>query len=197
MQLQQFDTPFPHAVIEDFLNPEVVREINRTWPAEWLKKSGRTSVKWHTSNLPVAARDVVDSIDIGMVERITGIQGLIADPELFGAGLHCIPAGGYLKMHIDFNAHPRGWHRRVNLLIYLNETWEEEWGGHLQLGRQDPVLISPIGGRCVIFETNDQSWHGHPKPLACPDHIQRRSLALYFYTPEPPAEAAHTTIYKG
>jgi hypothetical protein len=69
-----------------------------------------------------------------MVEKVTKIQGLFADPELFGAGLHCIPRKGFLNMHVDFNAHPKGWHRRVNVLIYLNEEWRDEWNGHLQLG---------------------------------------------------------------
>jgi Rps23 Pro-64 3,4-dihydroxylase Tpa1-like proline 4-hydroxylase len=85
----------------------------------------------------------------------------------------------------------------VNVLIYLNERWENSWGGHLQLGIDDNAKnIAPIGGRCVIFETNEQSWHGHPDPLACPEDIQRRSLALYFYTKEPPSGEAHTTIYR-
>jgi len=188
--------PFPHTVIDDFLSPGIVAAINAQWPVKWNSKTGKTSIKMHTSQLPSVAADVVAAIDVGLVEAVTGIAGLITDPDLFGAGLHCIPPGGYLKMHIDFNRHPKGWHRRVNMLIYLNERWEDVWGGHLQLGLDDPVLIAPIGGRCVIFETNDDSWHGHPAPLACPADVQRRSLALYFYTPEPPAAKAHTTIYK-
>jgi Rps23 Pro-64 3,4-dihydroxylase Tpa1-like proline 4-hydroxylase len=132
-----------------------------------------------------------------MVEKVTKIQGLFADPELFGAGLHCIPRKGFLNMHVDFNAHPKGWHRRVNVLIYLNEEWRDEWNGHLQLGMGESAkFISPLGGRCVIFETNDKSWHGHPLPLACPRKVQRRSLALYLYTKEPPQGRLHTTIYQ-
>ncbi|MDP2141279.1 MAG: 2OG-Fe(II) oxygenase [Gammaproteobacteria bacterium] len=194
--MQAFETPFPHVVIEDFLSQEVVRQINQDWPTNWTKKSGKTSVKWHTQRIPDSARSVIESIDVALVEKATGISGLFADSDLYGAGLHCIPRGGYLKTHIDYNVHPKGWHRRVNLLIYLNERWEDSWGGHLQLGLENPKLIAPIGGRCVIFETNDQSWHGHPAPLDCPADVQRRSLALYYYTPEPPQAKAHTTIYK-
>lgn len=193
----RYQNPFPHTVIDDFMAPETVRQINDEWPDDWTKEDGSFNRKWSRSKLPPTAQDVADSIDIGMVEEATGIKGLIADPDLFGAGLHCIPQGGFLKMHVDFNKHPKGWHRRVNLLIYLNEKWKDKWGGHLQLGLGgDAKLIAPIGGRCVIFETNDQSWHGHPAPLACPSRIQRRSIALYYYTPEPPAAEAHSTIYK-
>lgn len=132
-----------------------------------------------------------------MVEALTGIDGLFRDPEMLGAGLHCIPPNGFLKMHVDFNRHPNGWHRRVNLLIYLNERWKDSWRGHLQLGLDDDAkLIAPLGGRCVIFETNDASWHGHPEPLACPQDVQRRSMAIYYYTSESPKGEAHTTIYK-
>ena len=60
----------------------------------------------------------------------------------------------------------------------------------------DAVRIAPLGGRCVIFETNDKTWHGHPEPLNCPKDVQRRSLALYFYTKEAPKGEAHTTIYR-
>lgn len=193
----QFDKPFPHTVIDDYLSPQVVRKINKEWPNDWSRKSGKTSIKWHTNKLPASAQSVVDAVDISMVEKATGITGLFGDQELFGAGLHCIPTGGFLKMHLDYNMHPKGWHRRVNMLIYLNEGWDESWGGDLQLENGDSFkLITPIGGRCVIFETNEESWHGHPLPLMCPGDRQRRSLALYFYTIEPPLAQAHTTIYR-
>lgn len=193
----KFDTPFPHTVIERFIPAHVVRQINKECPEDWHKEEGRFNRKWSTSVLPPAAKAVAESIDIRMVEEATGISGLFADPDLFGAGLHCIPRDGFLKMHVDFNQHPKGWNRRVNLLIYLNERWEDSWKGHLQLGMHGQAKkIAPIGGRCVIFETNDKSWHGHPEPLACPEGVQRRSLALYYYTKDAPDSEAHTTIYR-
>jgi hypothetical protein len=193
----RFTDPFPHAVLDGFIPPTTVRAINAQWPADWRREDGKFNRKWSSEHLPAAAREVVDGIDVGIVERLTGISGLFPDTDMFGGGLHCIPPGGFLKMHVDFNRHPKGWHRRVNLLVYLNEEWQDEWGGHLQLGLGDAEkFIAPLGGRCVVFETNDTSWHGHPVPLACPADIQRRSLALYLYTPEPPQAAAHTTIYR-
>jgi hypothetical protein len=195
--LQRFESPFPHAVIDGFLTHGQIEALNAEWPEQWTKEEGKFNRKWSTSRLPPEADRISRSIDIGKVEEVTGISGLFADPELFGAGLHCIPRGGFLKMHVDFNQHPKGWHRRVNVLIYLNERWSDAWNGHLQLGfGEGSKRIAPIGGRCVIFETNDQSWHGHPELLACPEDVQRRSLALYFYTRDPPAAEAHSTIYR-
>ena len=50
-----------------------------------------------------------------------------------------------------------------------------------------------------IFGYSETAWHGHPVPLTCPPDRERRSLALYYYTPMTPAEDAalafHTTIY--
>lgn len=189
-------TPFPHAIIDNFIDAETVARINAEWPKNWAKESGRAQKKWSTNRLPLSAKRVVRDFPTSLVEEVTGISGLFQDRELFGAGLHCIPRGGFLKMHVDFNRHPKGWHRRVNVLIYLNQEWRDEWGGHLELGLEDRVSIAPLGGRCVIFETNDNTWHGHPEPLQCPENVQRRSMALYFYTKEPPSEPAHTTIYR-
>jgi hypothetical protein len=190
--------PFPHVVQDDFLDRNTVERINKEWPADWHKESGRHNKKWSGATLPDSARYVIDALSTPKaceaIGSIVGIKGLIPDPNLFGGGLHCIPPGGFLKMHVDFNRHPNGWHRRVNLLVYLNLRWQDEWGGHLELGAREKK-IAPIGGRLVIFETNDNTWHGHPDPLTCPEDIQRRSLALYYYTPDAPKEQAHTTIY--
>ena len=188
--------PFPYFVIDGYLSPDRVKSINDEWPADWLKEDGSFNRKWSTTNLPPSAKDVVDAVDLRMVEGLTGIRGLFPDPKMFGGGLHCIPSGGFLNMHVDFNRHPMGWTRRVNMLVYLNETWQDEWGGHLCLGLENQQKIAPIGGRCVIFETTDKSWHGHPEALTCPVDVQRRSLAMYFYTADPPKGEAHSTIYK-
>ena len=181
-----------HSVIDGYLDKETVAQINREWPTTW--ESIRPGHKFSTTKLSPTARKVVDSVDLGWLERLTGIEGLLADPSLNGGGFHCIPSGGRLGMHIDFNAHPLGWRRRVNMLIYLNEDWQDEWGGFLQLGIKSPALIKPIGGRAVIFETTEDSYHGHPEPLKCPADRNRRSLALYFYTSDHPKEF-HSTIY--
>lgn len=191
------DKPFRHTIIDDFLDRETVDKINQEWPSDdWMKESGKAQRKWSTTRLPLTAKRIAEDFDVKRVEELTGISGLFQDCKLFGAGLHCIPRGGFLKMHVDFNQHPEGWHRRVNVLIYLNRKWRNCWGGDLELGLMNPVKVAPIGGRCVIFETNDESWHGHPYALNCPEAVQRRSMALYFYTKEPPSEPAHTTIYR-
>lgn len=202
--VQTAEHPFFHIQVNNFLKPKLINRINDQWPVKWEKQeNGRFSKKFGSRKIPPAVRQVVDAIhgNLEPIEELTGINGLIPDPDLFGAGCHCIPPGGFLKMHVDFNKHTHGWHRRVNMLIYVNSDWDESWGGALILAKDpkqlnnDVKVIPPHAGCCVIFPTTDQSWHGHPSPLCCPANRQRRSIAVYLYTQDPPMEKPHSTIY--
>jgi Rps23 Pro-64 3,4-dihydroxylase Tpa1-like proline 4-hydroxylase len=127
------------------------------------------------------------------LEDITGIAHLIPDPYLEGGGFHSIGAGGFLKIHADFNWHAKlNLHRRLNVLLYLNSKWSEDWGGDLELWDQDMTRcvkkITPVINRLVIFSTTDSSFHGHPDPLMCPSDVIRKSIALYYYTAGRPEE---------
>ena len=48
--------------------------------------------------------------------------------------------------------------------------------------RECIVRVKPEFGRAVIFNTDLDSFHGHPDPLNCPPDRSRRSLATYYYT---------------
>jgi hypothetical protein len=57
----------------------------------------------------------------------------------------------------------------------------------------------PVLGRAVVFDTERDSFHGHPDPLMCPEGTYRRSLALYYYTVPENAELvepSHTTNFQ-
>lgn len=130
---------------------------------------------------------------IHFLERMSGIYDLIADDMHAGSGLHQTLPGGLLGLHSDFNKHKvTGLHRRVNMFVYLNPDWKESYGGHLELWPKDlsvcQVNLLPTLGRFAMFSSTDFSYHGHPKPLACPNGRSRRSLALYFYTKTRPPE---------
>ena len=144
---------------------------------------------------------------LDLVGRITGIPELLYDPWYFGGGTHESRNGQDLDAHVDFNRHPIvRWHRRLNLIVYLNQEWDDAWGGSLQLHSEprspdDRVTtITPLYNRAVIFETTEWSWHAFP-PIVLPADRQaltRKSIALYFYTTQRPAEEladTHSTIY--
>jgi hypothetical protein len=108
-----------------------------------------------------------------------------------------------LDVHVDFNLiEDRKLHRRLNLLLYLNPVWEEAWGGQIQLWdkkvKHCRQMFAPVLNRCVIFETNDISYHGVvPVTNAAP--YPRISFATYYYTREAPANwdgKVHSTIFK-
>jgi 2OG-Fe(II) oxygenase superfamily len=138
------------------------------------------------------------------IESLTGIRGLISDPYYWGGGLHQIPSGGLLKIHADFNLHPTlKINRRVNVLVYLNKEWKEEYGGHLELWNREMTgcerRILPIFNRVVVFNTTDFSYHGHPDPIRCPADTPRRSIALYYYTngrPQSEQSGKHSTLFQ-
>ena len=101
--------------------------------------------------------------------------------------MHEIKSGGLLKVHTDFSKHPtNNFDRRVNVLIYLNSDWKEEYGGHIEFWDSKMKMavnkILPIFNRVVIFSTTDYSNHGHPEPLSCPVNLSRKSLALYYFS---------------
>jgi Rps23 Pro-64 3,4-dihydroxylase Tpa1-like proline 4-hydroxylase len=132
-------------------------------------------------------------ITLRFLEKLTGVKNLIADPKYIGGGYHKIKKGGKLAIHADYNLHPETkLHRRINLLVYLNPGWQEEWGGHLELWDKTLTYrthnIAPLFNRAVIFNITDDAYHGHPEPLNCPEDQARYSLALYYFTEDRPDE---------
>jgi hypothetical protein len=207
--------PFPHAVIDDLVPDhvlgKVVTEFPRPGQAAWFSyDSSRERKLEFTDETGMGAftRHLLSqfnsSVFVAFLEQLTGIAGLIPDPHYAGGGLHQIERGGYLKVHADFNRHPRlVLERRLNLLVYLNPGWRDDWGGHLELWDREMThceeRVLPVSGRCVIFNTTSTSFHGHPEALQCPEGVTRKSLALYYYTARGPAEPAvddHGTLFR-
>ena len=208
--------PFPHIVIDDFL-PEyildnILTEFPKSGDIDWQKfenKSEKKLANKHERNMGDHTRVLLYQLNsstfIEFLENLTDIKGIIPDPHFEGGGLHQIEKGGYLKMHVDFNRHTKlNLDRRLNLLLYLNKDWQEEYGGYLELWDKEITKcekkILPIFNRLVIFTTTDFTYHGHPEPLTCPEGRTRKSLALYYYTNGRPAEEisgkAHSTIFQ-
>jgi Rps23 Pro-64 3,4-dihydroxylase Tpa1-like proline 4-hydroxylase len=189
-------TPFPHVVIDDFIDDAVLRAIVRDFPRPaghtlFTRNQERLKYQYHPqdcSGLPT--RNLFAELNsqafLGFLAEMTGISGLIADAYYTGAGLHETVPPGHLGIHADFNRHERmGVERRLNLLIYLNDDWDTSYGGALELWDRAMTgcvtRVSPILGRAVIFTTDLDSFHGHPDPLACPEGRSRRSIATYYY----------------
>lgn len=207
--------PFPHVVIDGLLDEALAARLVAEFPGpgdlDWKRHEHRHSRKLACGadeRMGETTRALVWELNsarfLRFLEALTGIAGLIPDPLLHGGGLHQIERGGFLGVHADFNRHPE-WRldRRLNLLLYLNPGWREDYGGHLELWDRAAARcvrrILPIANRCVIFSTTDRSFHGHPEPLVCPVGETRKSIALYYYSNGRPADEVsepHTTIYR-
>lgn len=212
--------PFPHLAIDDFLDADFCCYLIREFPAfdrqhaqNELGEVGGKAVFQELARLGPAYGAFDSMIRSGeflsFLSRLTGIPKLLYDPEYVGGGTHENLAGQELDPHVDFNYHPKtNLHRRLNLILYLNENWKPEWGGSLELhlnpwlprGEDRVRSIEPLANRCVIFETSERSWHGFRK-IEIPSEyagVSRRSIAVYFYTRERPAQETappHSTVY--
>lgn len=193
--------PFPHVVLDDFLAPEsfaeAAAEFGSVESPDWIpyihvnerKFSNPKTGTWGPT-LRAVAQTLNGPRFVRMLSELTGIEDLIADEGMEGGGLHQSLRGGFLNVHADFTVHPLHptWCRRVNLLLYFNEGWPATYGGALELWSTDMrhriSAIEPRGNRVVIFNTDADSFHGHPDPLQCPLGVSRKSLALYYFTVE-------------
>ena len=206
--------PFPHIVIDDFIPKDLAIQCynQMSQHEDWMFDSmmgypedERDSQvnKWWTpydsdsknkieSDMPAVWKCLQyfnSRPFLLFLENLTGIKDLIADVVFVGGGIHKIKNGGRLELHSDYNKHPNKdiW-RRINLLLYLTPNWN--YNGHLDLYEKEPLVkvksILPTFNRAVIFNTTDDSIHGHPIPLICPDEVSRYSFALYYFTKDRP-----------
>jgi Rps23 Pro-64 3,4-dihydroxylase Tpa1-like proline 4-hydroxylase len=188
--------PFRWLVMENFLTSEAAQAIYDEYPKvdqTWIDTNGlHQKNKWtkaaEPGSLAAAFYEEVNSPAFrSLLEEITEIQDVLPDSDLFGAGYHQILDGGFLDVHVDFNKHEgTGLDRRMNLIVYLNPEWNDNFGGELELWDMDEkkelASIAPTFNRCVLFETNEISYHGHPKPLKTGGKTSRKSLSVYYYT---------------
>jgi Rps23 Pro-64 3,4-dihydroxylase Tpa1-like proline 4-hydroxylase len=213
--------PYPHTVIDNFMNEQFLnRAVNHLEYVDWgyddgedgnsnqVKKLYSPYKVGMENTMPEHVTNLLNFLNskevLTYLEELTGIPDLIADPGLYGGGVHRILTGGKLSVHADYNFHPiTKLHRRVNLLLYLNKDWKEEWGGDLQLWNKDMSMcvkkILPIFNRAVIFNITSDAYHGHPGPLKSPEGIDRLSFALYYFTKERPIEEItdpHMAVWK-
>jgi hypothetical protein len=207
--------PFPHIVIDDLFAEATLERVLAEFPAPsdipWVRFESNTEKKLgysHQATLRPALQEFLWRMNappvLEFLEALTGIEGLVPDPYYGGAGPHQILPGGFLKVHTDFNWHPKmRLDRRLNLIVYLNRDWREEFGGHIELWDREVERcvqrVLPVWNRTIVFNTTDFSFHGHPTPLACPAGMSRKSVSLYYYTngrPDAERSSPHDTVFR-
>lgn len=211
--------PFKHLAMDDFFEvsfgERLIEEFPHFDPQLARNEMGRIAgkaVNTRIREISPAYRELYDIIAgkpfLDLMSRISGVPDLILDPKMYGGGTHESRHGQELDPHVDFNYdEAQQLHRRLNVIVYLNKGWRTEWGGAIEIhsNPRDPAhnqirAFDPIFNRCVMFETNEISWHGFPKIDLPPDRrdLSRKSISIYLYTTTRPAgEIApmHGTFY--
>jgi Rps23 Pro-64 3,4-dihydroxylase Tpa1-like proline 4-hydroxylase len=202
---QQFRNaePFNHIILDNFLDEDVARTISEEFPA-WDNEA------WYSYNNAIEKKRAMNFWDrfqpktYQFFERIlssqftdslrsmSGLYGLQGDYGLSGGGLHMHGNGQKLNIHLDYSIHPKlKKERRLNIILYLTPDWNPSWGGGLELWSHDAENNSPkecvkkienVFNRALIFNTSQNSWHGLPTPINCPEGLYRKSLAAYYVT---------------
>lgn len=211
-QSYQSGQPYHHICIENFLPLEVMEgvlaDIDTLPKPEMSFSRAQENLKssYVPDRLPSFTRNLFHSFNsrhfILFLEEMTGIKGLIPDPYFAGAGIHKTLNGGHLDIHADFNVHKQmRVERRLNVLIYLNQDWQEEWGGCFEVWDNDMTRqmakFTPTFNRMVCFSTGSDTFHGNPEPVNHPNGEPRQSIALYYYTATwDDSRVEHSTIFK-
>lgn len=160
---------------------EAGKRACRDWPA----------IEQYAPACHAILRFLVSATAARLARELTGLECLLPDTTLYGGGLHAMPAGSRLGLHLDNEIHPETGHlRSLNAILFLgcldpfNESFETH-GGHLELWPRDrispAVRIAPAIGRLVLMETGPYSYHSVAPIEACAK--ERRSIAAYFWRP--------------
>ena len=210
---QQFNAalPYRHVVIDSFLDADFASVLSDNFPGIDKMSRNYQGLNEHKSegagfeNFHPAFTQLREALNTPefykALSAITGIENLYSVEDALGMGVHQGGNGSYLDIHIDFNIHSvRNIHRRINLLIFLNKDWQESYGGMLEMWNTNVTKLEksilPIVNRCVIFETNEISYHGYNK-INVPEGITRKSFYGYFYTDlREDAKGYHDTVFK-
>lgn len=198
------DEAFAFQVLEAFPSYEEAVKVGRSFAAvNEFKKVQVTDATLFAEPITRLNGALASPAFLELLSYVFDIPNLLADDQLVGGGIHETGPRGYLDVHIDFNyIEQRQLHRRLNILIYFNRDWKEEWGGNIELWDEHVKVchhsFAPIFNRCVVFVTNEVSYHG-VTAVKCPSDQTRKSFAAYYYTEEPPVGWTgenHTTIFK-
>lgn len=204
--ISKFENPFDHFVIDNFLEINWARLLSNDFldynDSNWFYydtplENKRTLNDYH--RFPKETYKFLQYLNstqfIQYLENLTGIKNLYPDYGLHGAGWHCHSTGGKLNIHLDYNLHPKlDLQRKLNLILYLTENWDKNWGGGLELWTHNHITNQPkekyknvenVFNRAIVFDTTQNSWHGFPNELICPKNVYRKSIAMY-YLIDPP-----------
>lgn len=204
------DTNTRHFIVDDLLPADSARTIYEAFPQDaaiWFQHESFRERKKTFAKLemihPIIG-NVTDAFHVNEVlqaiKRVTGLEGLEADPELYAGGISMMGKGDFLNPHID-NSHDarRERYRRLNLLYYISPGWSAENGGNFELWDDratQPKLIVSKYNRLVVMETDRFSWHSVNPVLV---DRNRCCISNYYFSRNSPEQRDyyHVTSFLG
>jgi Rps23 Pro-64 3,4-dihydroxylase Tpa1-like proline 4-hydroxylase len=141
----QSKKPYRYVMFENFFPPEKAEIIYQNYPTikdgKWdgttyidqKNKFQRTKFD-KNSVIDKVLKELNSSEFLNWLQDVTEIEDtLLGDDDFFGGGLHQSTNGAFLNVHVDFNIHPKTkFHRRLNVLVFMNKDWKDEYEGHLE-----------------------------------------------------------------
>lgn len=215
-----FTTQTPnHFFTDNFFNSYDAKTILNKWPSSmspyWKvpprmiennvgNKREISSFEHMDIQIQEILKKLHDKDFIKSLEYITGIPNLYPDEHMYGCGLIETPRNGFLKIHADFNYLEKiKKYRRINIVIYMNEDWKNEWNGHIKFYSEDTQTCiksyCPLFNYFILFKVSDKVYHGYPELVDCPTNMSRKSINFFYYTDEPDKDQSvepHKTLWK-
>ena len=204
-------TPVPWLAFDDFLPKDlfvqIQEELDRIPDHLWSKFTRAGSAMKECNNLKFAPiiRELSLNFNshefVSWLEHMTGIEKIIPDPHLIGAGLMRCYKGDSLKLHTDFNWNEQlRLNRCLSMILYVSREWQEDWQGSLEFWNFDKTQclhrVQPKPNRLLIWNYDERLIHGHPTPINCPDHVSRDGIRMfYFRSFDKPLTDPHRSLY--
>jgi Rps23 Pro-64 3,4-dihydroxylase Tpa1-like proline 4-hydroxylase len=138
---------------------------------------------------------------VDLVTKITGIEDMHPDENLYAGGISLMGKGNFLNPHLD-NSHDkdRSLYRVLNLLYYVSPEWDQSFGGNLELWDDGPKaqrreFVSRFN-RLVLMATHKGSWHSVNQVQV---DSPRCCVSNYYFSPIPieGREYFHVTSFRG
>ncbi|GEM_PF-4267454 len=201
LKLSYLKSPQPHFCLDDILidskeRRELIDTVEDPTLIDRMKLYSFLSTRSYETlgeeDIPPQAASVISDLTserfIKILENITGFEDIVADSSVATGGLVFIPKNSFGGLHLDDGCHPfnPNLERRLTLLLYLNEDWSDENGGHLEFwdmkNKVKTKEILPELGRLVIFDCKDLV-HS-VATVKGEDGKIRRAITIWYYIPK-------------
>jgi len=171
--------PFPYAVIDNYLDKNIFRELineldsikpelQKNFSSALEEKSiyKNLSLKKNSNNLvnkvgSKEIKDIISSFSGGLPILSLGETNNFSGYSTF----HLTKSRGMLGSHVDHSDIQNGRYLHIaNTIFYASSKWERGWGGETILysnnGLIPKVIIEPFPNRLIIFIHSANSFHG-------------------------------------